>query len=76
MNLGEQISQSQREEEQLFDKNMAKMGNYTGDDCPNCGRQRVMICDDDEKRRCEKCSWCVEDKDYDYEFLSFMTGNI
>lgn len=35
-------------------------GNYTGDDCPNCGRQRLMACEDDRGRErviCEKCHW-------------------
>jgi ribosomal protein S27AE len=35
-------------------------GDYTGDACPNCGRERLMACaDNDGKERiiCEKCNW-------------------
>lgn len=70
MNLGEHLSQSQKEEELLFDKQMAKMGDYTNDRCPNCDRLRIMM-GEDKKRRCQKCCWCIEDKDYDYEFMGW-----
>ncbi len=33
------------------------------DGCPNCGRQRIMLCQD-EKHHCEKCWWCIEDNKY------------
>jgi len=35
-------------------------GEYTGDDCPNCHRQRLMQCTDSQDREriiCEKCHW-------------------
>lgn len=38
-------------------------GNYNGEKCPNCGRQRIMIVQDG-KRQCEKCQWCIEDNNY------------
>jgi hypothetical protein len=38
-------------------------GDYNGEDCPNCGRKRIMVCQDG-KRHCEKCWWCVEDNEY------------
>lgn len=45
---------------------MSRLGEnlgYTIDECPNCGRMRVerYSCG---KRICEKCYWCIEDKDY------------
>lgn len=48
---------------------MSKLGeclDYTGDECPNCGRVRVVAwsCG---KRICEKCHWCIEDEAYCYE---------
>ena len=51
----------------------SKLGDYDNPEngCPNCGRHRVMI-GDDKKHRCEKCSWCVEDNDYDTVFSDFM----
>lgn len=35
-------------------------GNYTGDDCPNCGRNRLVRTEDGrgaERIVCEKCYW-------------------
>lgn len=39
------------------------LGDYTTDDCPNCGRQRLCKCHNG-KTRCEKCNWVVEDQAY------------
>lgn len=42
-------------------------GEYTGEDCPNCGRERMMKCTDlDGKERviCEKCNWEPAANDY------------
>jgi len=36
---------------------------YDGTDCPNCGRERMMLCSND-KRRCEKCNWDPDTKSY------------
>lgn len=36
----------------------AGIGHYAGE-CPNCGRQRLMKCQNG-KHRCEKCDWCPE----------------
>lgn len=36
---------------------------YTGEPCPNCGRNRLMLCNNG-KTRCEKCNWIVDDKEY------------
>jgi len=38
-------------------------GDYVRDKCVNCGRFRVMKCQDG-KHYCEKCWWCLEDKTY------------
>ena len=48
---------------------MSRLGeliDYTGEECPNCGRVRVeaWTCG---KRICEKCHWCIEDNEYYYE---------
>ena len=39
---------------------------YDTEDCPNCGRLRLMIANTEcgAKRVCEKCGWCVEDNNY------------
>lgn len=63
--------QAEKEEEENRNKQRAKMGDYTGDDCPNCGRCRIMR-GDDEKRRCEKCGLCIEDGTFDKEFFNFI----
>lgn len=39
------------------------LGEYNGEDCENCGRQRVCKCPNG-KHRCEKCNWCPEEKRY------------
>lgn len=36
---------------------------YTGTPCPNCGRYRLELYENN-KRVCEKCEWCVEDEEY------------
>ena len=45
---------------------MSKFGKwlgYTGTPCPNCGRYRLGLYENN-KRVCEKCEWCVEDEEY------------
>jgi ribosomal protein L37AE/L43A len=71
MSLGDAIGRDQQERSENRERQLAKCGDYTDDDCPNCTRHRVMR-GDDGKRRCEKCCWCIEDSDYDYEFVSYM----
>ena len=65
MNLGEHLQQDQCDRGEMLSRRCAKLGEYTGDECPNCGRYRVMRGGLDSKRRCEKCHWCIEDKGYD-----------
>ena len=60
-----------KEQDDFNMRNQAKEGDYTSDLCPNCHRSRIMI-GDDKKRRCEKCAWCIESYDYDYEFLAYI----
>lgn len=53
---------------------------YTGDNCPNCGRNRLLIVTIDStksKTICQKCSWCVEDSEYaecedEYGYISYI----
>lgn len=44
------------------------LGDYISDDCPNCGRQRLCKTSNN-KHRCEKCDWIVEDECYYKELL-------
>ncbi len=42
-------------------------GDYDGTECPNCSRQRMLLCVNG-KRRCEKCNWDPDTKNYsEYE---------
>lgn len=34
-------------------------GRYYDGDCPNCGRNRLMLCAN-KMHRCEKCNWSPE----------------
>lgn len=58
----------------IRNRSQAKMGDYDNPDtgCPNCGRYRIML-GDDGKHRCEKCCWCIEDKEYDMELLTYLS---
>ena len=60
-------------DEAIYQRNRAKMGEYDNPEmgCPHCGRHRVMI-GDDGKHRCEKCAWCIEDGEYDFEFSDYL----
>lgn len=73
MNLGDALSESQREREAWIKEQHNKEGDYSGDSCPNCSRARVMV-GDDGKHHCEKCAWCVEDGGYDHDFVSYIYG--
>ena len=57
----DQIRQQQDEDDAL--EYAWKLGDYTGKDCENCGRERVCYCPNG-KRRCEKCNWCPELNEY------------
>lgn len=50
---------------------------YTGEHCPNCTRNRLLTYETNigNKTVCEKCNWCVEDKDYFYEDEDDMSFN-
>lgn len=53
-----------------FWEQMGKNLGYIGDDCPNCGRQRVQRWECG-KDICEKCYWCIQDNGYfDNEFFN------
>ena len=46
------------------------LGEYVSRPCPNCTRHRLCVCSDN-KHRCEKCNWVVEDSCYyDYRRLA------
>jgi len=54
-----------------------RYGDYTGADCPKCGRQRLMQCEQVvsvdvsvERIICEKCCWEPARNDYCSEALS------
>lgn len=71
MSISDDMERSYKEEEEYSERQRAKMGPYTGDACPNCRRHRVMK-GQDEKRRCEKCAWCIDDAGYDGEFSDYI----
>lgn len=41
--------------------------NYAGENCKNCGRNRVMNCANG-KHVCEKCGWDADANQYDPSF--------
>lgn len=41
--------------------------NYTGDDCKNCGRQRVLHYVEVNRLICEKCNWDQAASDYAHD---------
>lgn len=54
-----------------------RYGEYTGNACPNCGRLRLMSCEQEINTRvsverviCEKCHWEPARSDYCAEALS------
>lgn len=52
-----------RDQEETARERRAWSGDYDGTDCPNCGRQRMLLCTNG-KRRCEKCNWDPEANTY------------
>ncbi len=56
---------------EFIEAQKSKIGDYINEDCVNCGRRRVMT-GDDGKRRCEKCFYCVDDEDFDFDFMDYM----
>ena len=68
MNLSDMLKESQDEDRKAIERYTSKMGPYTGESCPNCGRTRIML-GTDGKHRCEKCAWCVEDSKYDGDLV-------
>lgn len=46
-------------------QNLGECMGYVSESCPNCGRYRVEKYSGG-KHICEKCNWCVEDKEYIY----------
>lgn len=71
MSLGDDLAREQEERSQWLEVQRAKCGDYTGEDCPNCGRERIMR-GADGKRYCEKCAWCIEDGKYDGDLLEYI----
>lgn len=37
---------------------------YSGDECSNCGRQRVLFYEEVDRSICEKCNWDQHQGDY------------
>lgn len=42
-------------------------GEYTEENCPECGRERIMLCQDG-KRHCKKCNYNLDDNEYQSEW--------
>ena len=72
MSFLESLKESQEEDKKSIERYLSKMGPYTGEQCPNCGRTRIML-GKDGKHRCEKCAWNVEDSKYDGDLVSNET---
>lgn len=60
--------------DELRNAQVEKMGDYDNppEGCPHCGRHRVMS-GNDGKHRCEKCAWCIEDNEYDFDLLDYLS---
>ena len=56
MNISDAMNEMQEEQEKI--RRDWGGHEYRGD-CPNCGRNRLMICGNG-MHRCEKCNWCPE----------------
>ena len=67
------MEETYAEEDAKQKRNQDKEGDYANPEngCPNCGRHRVML-GTDGKHRCEKCAWCIEDKEIDGEFQEYL----
>ena len=74
MSITNSIKDTWREEALFEEKNQLKIGSYENPEqgCPNCGRHRIMK-GNDNKHRCEKCCWCIEDNDYDRQFMDYTS---
>jgi tRNA(Ile2) C34 agmatinyltransferase TiaS len=68
MSFLDSLKESQEEDLKEIERYTSKLGPYTGDQCPTCGRTRIML-GKDGKHRCEKCTWCVEDFKYDGDLI-------
>jgi len=55
------IIREQQEEEAQQERDWS--GDYDGTTCPNCNRQRMLLCNNG-RRRCEKCNWDPDEKCY------------
>lgn len=56
----EKITEAQEAEAQ---ERLGWNGDYDGTECPNCRRERVILCGNG-RRICEKCYWDVEAMQY------------
>lgn len=43
-------------------------GDYNGETCPMCGRERVMADCQDGKRHCEKCDYNLDDEEFQRDY--------
>lgn len=68
------LQEQQEEEGHWRDEQRSKCGDYTNQNCTNCGRERVML-GNDGKHRCEKCYWVQEDNERDFDLAHFLAGN-
>ena len=69
----EDLHEEDKERDAQHKAQAAKKWKYAEDKCPSCGRWRVML-GSDNKRRCEKCGWCIEDSACDTLFLVYLSG--
>lgn len=63
LRIAEELTKRVEELENELSWATAYAVHYTSDECPNCGRMRVELYTND-KRVCEKCHWCIEERQY------------
>ena len=57
--------------DEVREKGAAKHGKSVSGSCPNCWQAR-LVRGIDQKIRCTKCAWCVEERSFDNEFARYL----
>ena len=64
------LDEREKEYKEFWEKLGKEIG-YTGKDCMNCGRNRVIKYSSGTKI-CEKCNFDQDKKEYNYEIMKFL----
>lgn len=59
------------EDDEMGENGKAKHRHPVEGECTNCSRC-ALVKGDDNKRRCTKCAWCLEDRAFDDEFARYL----